>query len=123
MSADHPRHVADFVNEVFGGPKKYMEADAGSHAIMIARHIGKMLDEPKRKRWMQLLLNTADELGSPVDPEFRSALVGCLEWGSRIAVLYAQFTVNPSPTPSLCLNGAEIIRPLNVRYCTPLNKW
>jgi hemoglobin len=95
MSADHPRHVADFVAEVFGGPKKYTEADGGSHAIMIAHHIGKMLDEPKRKRWMQLLLDTADELGLPADPEFRSALVGYLEWGSRIAVLNSQLTENP----------------------------
>jgi hemoglobin len=94
MSADHPRHVADFVAEVFGGPKKYTGSDAGSHAIMIAHHIGKMLDEPKRKRWMQLLLDTADELGLPDDPEFRSALVGYLEWGSRIAVANSQLTEN-----------------------------
>src|ERR1700761_6180724 len=79
MSADHPQHVAHFVAEVFGGPKKYTGEDAGSHAIMIAHHIGKMLDEPKRKRWIALLLETADEMGLPADPEFRSALVGYLE--------------------------------------------
>ncbi len=95
MSADHPRHVADFVAEVFGGPKKYTGDDGGSHAFMIAHHIGKMLDEPKRKRWLQLLLDTADEIGLPADPEFRSALVGYLEWGSRIAVLNSQVTENP----------------------------
>jgi len=39
MSADHPRHVADFVGEVFGGPKKYTQQDAGSHAIMIAHNL------------------------------------------------------------------------------------
>ena len=95
MAADHPRHVADFVGEVFGGPKKYTENDGGSHAIMIAHHIGKMLDEPKRKRWMQLLLDTADEIGIPADAEFRSALVGYLEWGSRIAIVNSQLTENP----------------------------
>jgi hemoglobin len=95
MSADHPRHVADFVGEVFGGPPQYTGEDKGSHAIMIAHHIGKMLDEPKRRRWMQLLLDTADEIGLPTDPEFRSALVGYLEWGSRIAVLNSQTTENP----------------------------
>lgn len=95
MSKDHPRHVADFVAEVFGGPKKYTETDAGSHAIMVARHIGKMLDEPKRKRWMQLLLDTADEIGMPADPEFRSALVAYLEWGSRLAVVNSNSTENP----------------------------
>jgi hemoglobin len=62
---------------------------------MIAHHIGKMLDEPKRKRWVQLLLDTADEIGMPDDPEFRSSLVGYLEWGSRIAVINSTATENP----------------------------
>jgi hemoglobin len=39
---------------------------------------------------MALLLDTADELGLPDDPEFRSALVGYLEWGTRLAVLNSQ---------------------------------
>jgi hemoglobin len=29
-------------------------------------------------------------LGLPDDPEFRSALVGYLEWGSRLAVINSQ---------------------------------
>jgi hemoglobin len=37
-----------------------------------------------------LLLDTADELALPDDPEFRSALVGYLEWGSRLAVINSQ---------------------------------
>lgn len=37
-----------------------------------------------------LLLETADELRLPDDPEFRSALVGYLEWGSRLAVINSQ---------------------------------
>ena len=52
MSPDHARHVAHFMAEVFGGPKTYSENDKGSHAIMVAHHIGKMLDENKRKRWI-----------------------------------------------------------------------
>ena len=36
------------------------------------------------------MLETADELGLPEDPEFRSALVGYLEWGSRLAVINSQ---------------------------------
>ena len=44
----------------------------------------------QRKRWMQLLLECADDVGIPSDPEFRSALVGYLEWGSRLAVLNSQ---------------------------------
>src|ERR1700744_975875 len=99
MSPDHPRHVAHFVAEVFGGPKKYTGEDSGSHAVMIGHHIGKMLDEQKRKRWIQLLLETADEIGPPTDPELRSSLVGYLEWGTRIAVINSQLTGNPLNDP------------------------
>lgn len=95
MSGDHAKHVAHFIAEVFGGPKLYTDEDKGSHATMVAHHLGKMLDEEKRKRWMNLLLETADEIGLADDPEFRSALVGYLEWGSRIAVANSTTTENP----------------------------
>jgi hemoglobin len=95
MSGDHSRHVAHFIGEVFGGPEIYTATDKGSHAHMVAHHLGKMLDEPKRKRWMQLLLESADEIALANDPEFRSALVGYLEWGSRIAVINSVTTNNP----------------------------
>lgn len=36
---------------------------------------------------MELLLKTADELKLPDDPEFRSAFLAYLEWGTRIAVI------------------------------------
>ena len=36
------------------------------------------------------MLDTADELGLPDDPEFRSAIVGYLKWGSRLAVINSQ---------------------------------
>lgn len=95
MAADHSRHVAHFIAEVFGGPKQYTGEDKGSHAGMVAHHLGKMLDEPKRKRWMDLLLQSADEIGLASDPEFRAALVGYLEWGSRIAVINSNVNDNP----------------------------
>lgn len=95
MSPDHIKHVSHFVAEVFGGPKIYTTEEGGSHAKMIGKHIGKMLTEEKRQRWMQLLLQTADEIGLKSDPEFRSALVGYLEWGTRIAVINSQLTENP----------------------------
>lgn len=95
MSPEHARHVAHFIGEVFEGPPVYTQTDHGSHADMVAHHVGKQLTEPMRKRWMALLLESADELGLPDDPEFRSALVGYLEWGSRIAVLNSNTTENP----------------------------
>jgi hemoglobin len=95
MAGDHSKHVAHFIAEVFSGPGFYTKEDNGSHAKMVAHHLGKMLDEQKRKRWMELLLESADEIGLASDPEFRSALVGYLEWGSRIAVMNSTTTENP----------------------------
>jgi hemoglobin len=95
MSPDHVQHVAHFVAEVFGGPQSYTTQDGGTHAQMIGKHIGKMLTEQQRQRWMQLLLQTADEIGLKSDPEFRSAFVGYIEWGTRLAVLNSQLKDNP----------------------------
>ena len=104
MSPDHVQHVAHFVAEVFGGEKLYTTHDKGSHSSMIGKHIGRMLDEEKRQRWMQLLLLSADEVGLKSDPEFRSAFVGYIEWGTRIAVINSRLTSNPvdqnEPMPS-----------------------
>lgn len=95
MSPDHVKHVAHFVAEVFGGDKLYTTEDLGSHASMIGKHIGKMLTEEKRQRWVHLLMKTADEVGLKSDPEFRSAFVGYVEWGSRLAVINSQLSENP----------------------------
>ena len=95
MSGDHTKHVAHFIGEVFGGPKLYTENDHGSHHKMVAHHLGRMLTEQQRKQWIALLLESCDEIGLADDPEFRSALVGYLEWGSRIAVINSNTTDNP----------------------------
>ncbi len=89
MSAEHPKHVAVFLAEVLGGPTDY-SASHGGHAHMIQRHLHRHLTHVQRRAWVSLLLDTADELGIPDDPEFRSALVSYLEWGSRLAVINSQ---------------------------------
>jgi hemoglobin len=89
MSADHVKHVSAFVGEVFGGATTYSQ-EYGGHPHMIRRHAGRALTEPQRQRWMQLLLQCADEVGVPDDPEFRSAMVAYLEWGTRLAVINSQ---------------------------------
>ena len=86
MSAEHARHVAAFVGEVLGGPRAYSDHHGG-HPNMIRHHIGRALEEAQRRRWVSLLLECADEIGAPDDPEFRSAFVAYLEWGSRLAVM------------------------------------
>jgi hemoglobin len=89
MGADHPAHVAAFLGEVLGGPAAYSR-EHGGHPHMIRQHLNRHLTQDLRRQWVQLLLATADELGLPDDPEFRSALVGYLEWGSRLAVINSQ---------------------------------
>lgn len=89
MDGEHPQHVAAFLAEVLGGPAEYSAAHGG-HPHMIRQHLDRHLSQVQRREWVALLLDTADELALPDDPEFRSALVGYLEWGSRLAVLNSQ---------------------------------
>ncbi len=96
MDPKHPAHVAAFITEVFGGGTPYTSA-GGSHGGMIARHMGRRLThmgrrltEVQRRRWMELMIDTADEVGVPADPEFRSTFVAYLEWGTRLAVMNSQ---------------------------------
>jgi hemoglobin len=101
MSSEHVAHVSAFIGEVFGGPKVY-SGQLGGHPHMIHKHANRALTEAQRQRWMQLLLQSADEVGVPNDPEFRSALVGYLEWGTRLAVINSQAgadlsTIAPMP--------------------------
>jgi hemoglobin len=89
LPPDHAAHVAQFVSEVLGGPPQY-SGERGGHPAMIRKHLGRALTEAQRRRWIELLLDCADEVGVPSDPEFRSALVAYLEWGSRLAVINSQ---------------------------------
>ena len=95
MPAEHFQTVAHFVAEVLGGPTLYSGDGKHNHSAMVAKHLGRHLTDEQRKRWIALLLDTADEMGMPDDPEFRSALVGYLEWGSRIAVINSATKENP----------------------------
>ena len=94
MDAHHPQYVARFIAEVFGGPGEYSK-ERGGHAHMIRQHLDRHLSEPLRKRWVSLLIETADEVDLPDDPEFRSAFIGYIEWGTRIAVINSQPGVKP----------------------------
>jgi hemoglobin len=89
MSAQHPQHVAEFLAEVFGGPATY-SAERGGHPTMIRHHLSRHLTQEQRRRWIALLLECGDELELKDDPEFRSAFVAYLEWGTRLAVINSQ---------------------------------
>lgn len=101
MNPKHAQYVTEFIAEVLGGPKNYSQ-NRGGHPHMIAQHLGRSLTQAQRQHWVNLLVSCADEIGLPDDPEFRSALVAYLEWGSRLAVINSQpgASINPdAPMP------------------------
>jgi truncated hemoglobin YjbI len=64
---------------------------------MVAKHIGKAITEPQRRRWVNLLQDAADEAGLPTDAEFRSAFSAYIEWGTRLAVYFSGPDANRPP--------------------------
>lgn len=86
MDRQHAERVADFLAEVFGGPPVY-SGEGGSHIGMIVKHLGRGITEQQRAHWVEMMIETADEVGLPVDPAFREAFVAYLEWGSKLAVI------------------------------------
>jgi hemoglobin len=96
MDPDHPSHVATWLAEVFGGPQLYTE-EHGGYPHMLAKHRGRSLTEPMRRRWVALICDAADEAELPSDPEFRSAFVAYIEWGTRLAVANSQPDALPPP--------------------------
>ena len=87
MSPEHPKRVAHFIAEVFKGPETYSSTDGGSHYKMTQKHFLKHINEAERQRWVALLLQSADEIQLPDDPEFRSAFMAYIEWGTRLAII------------------------------------
>lgn len=85
MDPDHPKHVAAWLGEVFGGPADYT-AHHGGYEHMVHAHRNRSLTEEQRQRWVARLARTADEVLLPDDPDVRQAFASYLEWGSRIAV-------------------------------------
>jgi len=96
MSSDHPVHVAHWLAEVFGGPARYTD-EHGGYPHTVSKHIGLALTEVQRRRWAQLIADCANEAGLPDDPEFRSAFVAYVEWGTRIALANSQPGADPPP--------------------------
>jgi len=89
VSAEHRDHVVAWWSEVFGGPDRYTR-DLGGYENMLARHRGLGIAPQQRARFVSLMSLAADDVGLPDDPEFRSALLAYLEWGTRLAMHNSQ---------------------------------
>jgi hemoglobin len=85
VSESHRDHVAAWWIEVMGGPGRYSK-ELGGYEAMLSRHRGLDITPQQRLRFVTLLSRAADDVGLPDDPEFRAAIIGYAEWGSRLAV-------------------------------------
>jgi hemoglobin len=85
VSEEHRVHVLAWWVEVMGGPADY-SAELGGYPAMLAHHRGLGISPDLRLRFVTLLSEAADGAGLPADPEFRAAIMGYAEWGSRLAM-------------------------------------
>jgi hemoglobin len=84
VSDEHREHVAAWWIEVFGGPAEYSQK-LGGYERMLAHHRDLGITAAQRFRFASLMSLAADDAALPDDPEFRAALIGYLEWGTRLA--------------------------------------
>jgi hemoglobin len=96
VTEDHREHVSRWWAEVFGGPAVYTER-LGGYERMLAHHRGLGITGEQRLRFVTTMSRAADDAGLPDDPEFRAALVGYLEWGTRLALANSQPGAQPPP--------------------------
>jgi hemoglobin len=85
VTEEHRENVTTWWCEVMGGPADY-SAHEGGYEHMVAKHRGLGITPEQRLRFVTLLSQSADDAGLPGDPEFRAAIMGYAEWGTRLAV-------------------------------------
>jgi CDGSH-type Zn-finger protein/truncated hemoglobin YjbI len=95
MPPDQAERAAKCLGEVFGGPASYSE-EFGGYLRMLSEDVGEEFTEEARGRWVDLMLQAAQEARLPADPEFRSAFASYLEWDSRHALETSQAGAQPS---------------------------
>jgi hemoglobin len=101
VSEAHRHNVTAWWCEVMGGPDTYT-TEHGGYEHMLEMHRGLAITGEQRLRFVTLLSRAADAAGLPADPEFRAALMGYAEWGTRLAVHNSQpgaEVVESAPVP------------------------
>jgi hemoglobin len=89
VTAEHRDHVIAWWSEVFGGPPRY-SAELGGYEHMLAKHRDLAITPGQRFRFASLMSLAADDAGLPDDPDFRSAFMAYVEWGTRLALHNSQ---------------------------------
>jgi hemoglobin len=85
VSEHHRAHVAAWWAEVLGGPTVYTD-ELGGYDAMLAHHRDLAITPAQRHRFASTMSLAADDAGLPEDPEFRAAIIGYVEWGTRLAM-------------------------------------
>jgi hemoglobin len=85
VTTAHREAATAWWGEVMGGPASYT-SDHGGYPHMLAKHVGLAITPEQRLRFVTLLSRAADDAQLPADPEFRAALMGYGEWGTRLAM-------------------------------------
>lgn len=85
VGEEHRRRATSWWSEVMGGPTDYSDR-YGGYEHMLGRHLGLDISAEQRLRFVTLLSRAADVADLPADPEFRAAIMGYAEWGTRLAV-------------------------------------
>jgi hemoglobin len=101
VSVEHRAHVTAWWAEVLGGPETYTE-EHGGYQAMLRHHLGLSITAEQRHRFASTMSLAADDAELPDDPEFRAAIIGYLEWGTRLAMENSQPDASPvqhAPTP------------------------
>jgi hemoglobin len=89
VGEEHRRNVTAWWCEVFGGPTGYTD-ELGGYDRMVGKHRGLAITSEQRFRFASLMSLAADDADLPSDPEFRSAFVAYVEWGTRLAMHNSQ---------------------------------
>lgn len=95
----HVDHLTTFLVEMFGGPARYSSELNGIDGLYDA-HLELGIEEEQRQRFVQLLLQAADETGMPSDEAFRSQFARHIEAGSRFSMKFSQPGLAAAPRPT-----------------------
>ena len=101
VASKHRQNVTTWWCEVFGGPADYTKSLGGYHT-MLEHHLELDITQEQRFRFALLMSLAADDAELPSDPEFRAALVGYVEWGTRLAMHNSRpgaIVVEEAPVP------------------------
>ena len=108
-----PRSCRAVVGGSIGWTHRYTDG-LGGYEQMLAHHRNLAITGEQRLRFTTLMSRAADDAALPDDPEFRAAIMGYLEWGTRLAVRNSQPDAQPvahAPVPRWGWGVAPPYRP------------